>query len=80
MCEVVVGGFAGGWGGGSKPGMRWRVATNGVCRCGVSVNTFFFFFVVRKTDTACFFFYVKQTLLTQLLNPMPLHTKKSRSV
>ena len=41
MCEVVVGGFAGGWGGGggSKPGMRWRVATNGVCRCGVSVST-----------------------------------------
>ena len=39
MCEVVVGGFAGGGGGGgSKPGVRWRVATNGVCRCGVSVN------------------------------------------
>ena len=36
VCEVVVGGFAGG--GGSKPGVRWRVATNGVCRCGVSVN------------------------------------------
>ena len=32
VCEVVVGGFAGGGGGGG-------VATNGVCRCGVSVST-----------------------------------------